>query len=217
MSHRLMYADLGFPLTRDHIRDVPAPVLLGAVRTWLERVSPVCLMHPHGFYVVLLSRNDTEEWRFHFWPKGSRAITGMPAYIHTHDRQVESRVLQGQLTNILYDVDTVSIGGHPLYQVSYQDDRYVATTTNSLRNTHRRAQPLIRNFHTVGRGDTYQIERHSYHESVVSQQLATSTIVCMYERSPGPIMVVGLDGYPETITFTRTEQCARALAEQLSL
>ena len=137
--------------------------------------------------------------------------------IHTHDRQVDSRVLQGQLTNILYDVNTVSVGGHPLYQVSYHGDRYAAMTTNILRNTHRRAQTLIRSYHTIKCGDTYQIERHCYHESVVSQQLATSTIVCMHERSPGAIMVVGLDGYPETITFTRTEQCARTLAEQISL
>lgn len=212
-----MYADLGFPLTRDHVRNVPVSILLGAVRTWLERANPICLVHPHGFYVVPLSRNNAEEWRFHFWPKGPRAITGMPAYIHTHDRQVESRVLQGQLTNILYDVDVVSIGGHPLYQVNYHGDRYVATTTNILRNTHRRAQLLIRSCRTIGCGDAYQIERHSYHESVVSQQFVTSTIVCMHERSPGAIMVVGLDGYPETITFTRTEQCARALVEQLFL
>lgn len=212
-----MYADLDFPLTRDHVRNIPAPILLGTVRSWLERANPICLMHPHGFYVVLLSRNDTEEWRFHFWPKESRAITGMPAYIHTHDRQVDSRVLQGQLTNILYDVNTVSVGGHPLYQVSYHGDRYAAMTTNILGNTHRRAQTLIRSHHTIKCGDTYQIERHCYHESVVSQQLATSTIVCMHERSPGAIMVVGLDGYPETITFTRTERCARTLAEQLSL
>lgn len=212
-----MYADLGFPLTKDYIRNLSAASILDAVRIWLERANPICLIHPHGFYVVLLSRNNTEEWRFHFWPKGFRSATGMPAYIHTHDRQIQSRVLQGKITNILYDLDTVSSGGYPLYQVKYHGDKYKNMTKNTLQNTHRRVKTLIRSCHTIGCGDTYQIERHTYHESVVLNQVATSTIVCMYGHSPGPIMVVGLDGYPETITFTRTKQYAHKLTKYLSL
>jgi hypothetical protein len=38
----------------------------------------------------------------------------------------------------------------------------------------------------------------------------------MHERSPGAVMVLGLDGYPEAITFRRSEYRAIAFAEQLS-
>src|SRR5262245_38086766 len=96
VPHRLMYADLGFPLTLDHVRNTPVLVLLTAVKAWLGRENPICLIHPHGFYVVLLGRSENEEWRFHFWPQGPRAIVGMPAFIHTHDCHIESWILQGQ-------------------------------------------------------------------------------------------------------------------------
>jgi len=142
-------------------------------------------MHPHGFHVVLLYRTDSEEWRFHFWPQGPRLIAGMPAFIHTHDRHVESRILQGQLTNVLYDVAAVPAGGQPLYKVRYSGDRYASATSNFLRKTTTRVQPTIRRRDDMGRGDTYHVERHAYHEAVVPEQLATSTLVCMRARSPG--------------------------------
>ncbi|MGC2782639.1 MAG: hypothetical protein WA397_02150 [Roseiarcus sp.] len=210
-----MYADLGFPLTLDHVRAAPVPALLAAVKTWLERENPICLMHPHGFYVVLLGCTETEEWRFHFWPKGPRAVAGMPAFIHTHDRHIESRILQGQLTNILYDVASVATGGQPLYEVAYGGDRYESATSNFLRLTTTRVQSNIRHHDTMGCGDTYHVERHAYHEVAVPEQLATSTLVCMHGRSPGAVMVVGLEGYPDMIAFRRAEHRALAFAERL--
>ena len=211
-----MYADLGFPLTWDHVRTAPVPSLLAAVKAWLKRENPICLMHPHGFYVVPLGRTETEEWRFHFWPEGSRTITGMPARIHTHDRHVESRVLQGQLTNILYDLAVVPAGGQPLYEVAYDGDRYAPATSNFLRRSTIRVQPIIRCRDTLERGDKYHVERHGYHEAVVPEQLATSTLVCMHGHSPGVVMVVGLAGYPETIAFRRAEHRALVFAAMLS-
>ena len=62
----------------------------------------------------------------------------------------------------------------------------------------------------------YEVERHAYHEAVVPEQLATSTLVCMHGRSAGAVMVVGVDGYPETIAFTRAEHRAHVFADQLS-
>jgi len=211
-----MYADLGFPVTLDHVRSAPVSVLLAAVKRWLERENPACLMHPHGFFIVLLGRTETEEWRLHFWPQGPRSITGMPAFIHTHDRHVESRILQGQLTNILYDVAAVPTGGQPLYEVGYGGDRYASATSNFLRYATTRVQAIVRRRDTMRRGDKYYVERFAYHEAVVPEQLATSTLVCMHGRAPGAIRVVGLDGYPGTIAFTRAEHRAHAFAGQLS-
>src|SRR3546814_15631072 len=98
-----MLADLGLPLEWSRVRTEPLPALRSAVRNWLTRKNPTCLIHPHGFYVVLLGRTESVEWRLHFWPKGQRVVTGMPAFIHTHNFHVESRILKGQITNILYN------------------------------------------------------------------------------------------------------------------
>jgi hypothetical protein len=141
--HLLMFADLGFPLTLDYVRVAPVSILRTALKAWMQEQNPISLVHPHGFYVVLLSRTEAEEWRFHFWPQGTRTIAGMPAFIHTHDRHVESRILQGQLTNIFYDVPTVLVGGQPLYEVSYGGDRYSSATSNFLQQTSTRVQPIV--------------------------------------------------------------------------
>lgn len=200
-----MLADLEFPLELSRVRAEPLPALRCAVKTWLTRGNPTCLIHPHGFYVALLGRTETEEWRLHFWPKGPRIVTGMPAFIHTHNCHVESRILKGQMTNILYDVTADSSGCHPLYEVEYSGDRYAAVTSNSLRKTGIRAHAAVKRRNTYKCGDTYNIERNAYHEAFVSDQDSTSTLVCMHGRSTDSVMVVGLDGYPQNILFTRAE------------
>jgi maltose alpha-D-glucosyltransferase/alpha-amylase len=102
-----------------------------------------------------------------------------------------------------------------VYEVGYDGDRYASATSNIVHKTTKRVQLTIRRRDTLVRGETYRVERHAYHEAVVPEQLATSTLVCMHGHQPGAVILVGLDGYPETITFTRAEHRARAFAEQL--
>jgi hypothetical protein len=208
-----MRADTGFPMNLADVQSAPAPNLLFKLRTWLAQENSACLMHPHGFYVVLLDRTETEEWRFHLWPKGIRKTVGMPAFIHTHDRHVESRVLQGELTNILYDVRDVMTDGRPLYNVDYGGDRYAASTSNFLRKSKNRVEPVVRLRETVRQGGMYRVDRHTYHEAVVPESLTTVTLVCLHGRSPGTVNVVGLDGYPEMISFVRAEHQAQEFLE----
>ncbi len=203
-----MHADTGFPLTLAHVRSAPVSLLLAGVKSWLARENPVCLMHPHGFYVALLHCTEAEEWRFHMWPKGTRNVLGMPAFIHTHDRNLESRVLEGELTNILYDVREVTLGGRPLYTVEYGGDRYKSSTSNLLKRTDSRVETTIRCRETIRPGGMYCVEHHIFHEVVVPESRTTTTIVCMNRRSPGAVNVVGIDGYRAMISFARTERRA---------
>src|SRR3954447_7695689 len=92
-----MRVDIGFPLTLEHIHSASPADLITALRSWIAWDNPTCLMHPHGFLVVLLQRSDKQDWRFHFWPKGPRKLTGMPAMIHTHDKIIESRIIKAAL------------------------------------------------------------------------------------------------------------------------
>ena len=55
-------------------------------------------------------------------------MDGCPAFIHTHDRYVESRVLEGELTNIRYDVREVTLGG----------DRFTLSSTAEIAISPRR-------------------------------------------------------------------------------
>lgn len=211
-----MLADLGFPLEWTRIRAQPLPALKVALQTWLRLENPVCLIHPHGFFIALLGRSETEEWRLHFWPRGPRIVAGIPAFIHTHSCHVESLILKGKLTNVSYSVVAVPTGGVPLYEVNYGGDRYAVATSNLLRKTGDRVQATVQHQRVLTCGDTYHVERFTYHEAVVSDQDATSTLVCMHGRSSGAVTVVGMDGYPETVAFTRSEYRALDFAEWLS-
>jgi len=46
--------------------------------------------------------------------------------------------------DVLYDVVTVPAGGQPLYEVGYGGDRYASATSNFLRKTNTRVQPVMR-------------------------------------------------------------------------
>lgn len=211
-----MLANLGLPLEWSRILNEPLPALRDAVNAWLVRENPTCLIHPHGFFVALLGRTKTEEWRLHFWPKGPRVVTGMPAFIHTHNCQVESRILKGQITNVLYAVAAAPTGGQPLYEVNYGGDRYAAATSNILRKTATRVQTTIQQEFLLTCGDAYHVERYAYHEAVVPDRDNTLTLVCMHGRSSGAVAVVGIDGYPDTVAFTRAEHHALDFTEWLS-
>lgn len=210
-----MPAETSISLTPKRVGLTPAHVLLTELKAWLICKNSSALLHPHGFHVVLLSRTEEEEWRLHFWPKGPRAVTGMPAFVHTHDRHVDSWILQGSITNILYDVQPVPAGGSPLYEVGYGGDRYSSMTSNILRRTAQRVQTSILSETTMQPGDTYRVDRHDYHEAFVPEDLCTVTLVRMHARSPGAVRVVGLDGFPETITFCRTELSTKAFVSSL--
>ncbi|WP_231023140.1 hypothetical protein [Sphingomonas sp. IC-11] len=185
------------------------------IKRWLTRENPVCLRHPHGFYVALLKRGLDEEWRFHLWPKGPRVITGMPAFVHTHDSDVESRVLSGALTNTLYDIAHVSSEGQPLYQVGYSADRYLSTTRNWLENTGSRIIVCRREEQYVIPGKGYIVDADDFHEATISENCVTATLVRMTARRPATVYVAGVDGYASRIDFVRTPVAGRQIAEQI--
>lgn len=210
-----MAVELSLLLKRPSAWQIPTSELLESVKEWMKETGPTCLLHPHGFYVLLLKRTVSEEWRLHLWPHGAREHTGMPARIHTHDRHVESRILKGSLVNIDYEAREVAEGGTPLYLVSYQGDKYVKATTNVLQKSTSRIQVDEKRRFELHADDHYRIERHALHEALVAIDQITVTLVCMHSPQAGPVMVVGTDGHPDQLAFERIEIKADVLLEQL--
>ncbi|MBX8811341.1 hypothetical protein HBA91_01735 [Ochrobactrum sp. MR34] len=208
-----MCVDFGFPLTLENSRAAAVEDLLLAIKVWLNKDKPLCLVHPHGFYIVPVHKTEIGDWRFHLWPEGERKITGMPAFIHNHDRHVESRVLRGKLSNVVYDVRSVPVAGLPLYSVEYDGDRYAHSTSNFLYKTSERvvAQPILRQ--SLSKGEFYHVERHAYHEAIVPVGQVTATLAYMHRRVQGVVSVVGCDGYPDRMDFTRQTITATEIAD----
>lgn len=211
-----MDAELDTLLSIPMAWETPAGELLVSVQKWITEARPTCLVHPHGFYVLLLKRADGEEWRLHLWPKNQHKISGMPAKIHTHDRHIESRILKGSLTNVSYQAKEVNGGGLPLYLVSYLGDRYSQTTTNVLERSTTRLQVEETSRSHLRAGDHYRIERHTLHEAIVPDDQCTLTLVCMHSLEAKPVMVIGIDGYPDQLAFERVEAEASIYLEHLA-
>ena len=198
-----MPADLHFPISIQQFHSLPPKCLVDEVVQCIRKNSLSCLIHPHGFWVVLLSKSQIEEWRFHYWPKGPRITTGMPAMIHTHDRVVESRIILGELKHVEHRLVSTKLGGRPVYEVVYQGDRYRQETSNVLRRTDHCAQLGLKVEQIMRVGSGYRVEAHTYHEAVVANNVATATLVCMHSRAPGNARVLGLHAYPDEISFRR--------------
>lgn len=206
-------SDFPSVLNPNYVETTPQSALLDDIRQWIEQEKPSALFHPLGFLVILLCRADGNEWRFHVWLPGIRPISGMPSRIHTHDKIVDSRVLKGQLTNVIYSVSNVSLGGLPLYEVEYPADKYDPQSTNLLTRRGPRVEARVVREQRVDAGGGYQVAAHVFHEAVVPEGICTCTIVRMHSFTPGPIMLVGVDGYPDKIEIHRP---ARTTADVLA-
>ena len=204
-----------FSITRQQLHSMAPASLIERVKEWINEKDPISLQHPHGFWVVLLNKSEMEEWRLHYWPRGCRKITGMPAKIHTHDRVVESRIMLGELINIVYSSTNVESDGRPVYEVAYFGDKYIQETSNVLKKSDMRAKPVSKCIQILKVGNSYRIEAHLYHEAVVAKDVATATIVCMHSRVPGAAKVLGLPSYPDEIVFTRISRRARELLRDI--
>ena len=191
-------------LTRDLVANTEACELLGLVREWIATATPNCLVHPLGFHVVLLQKSDKEEWRFHAWPRGSRRITGIPAPIHTHNKVVESKVLSGELSNVIYSVMEAESGA-PVYEVEYLGDRYIPGSTNVLVRSSCCVQPTAISRQLVQVNESYAIPAHIFHQTDVAESISAATLVCMHSPVPGSIKIIGFDGYPDRIEFERPQ------------
>ena len=208
-----MPVELEFPLSLERLHSMSPAGLIEGARRWMEQRNTNCLVHPHGFWIVLLNRSATEEWRFHYWPRGYRYSTGMSGKIHTHDKVVESRIVLGELKNIEYRVNGVESAEQPIYRVIYGGDKFVQDTSNVLRKTEECVEAVATAEEILRVGDSYRVEAHTYHEAVVAEDVATATIVCMHSQVAGPVKVVGLASYPDKIVFQRRSQPIDKLLE----
>jgi hypothetical protein len=184
-------------------RTLSTSVILSLVKSHLRNSDTNGLIHPHGFYVFPLHVTESANWRLHVWPRGDRTVTGMPASVHTHDVDVDSRVLIGELTNTIYDVFDTSVGGLPLYEVIYQGDKYTRNASNILRKTDRRVAITDVSETKLLEGAFYTMEAHEFHNAIVDPRQLTVTLVRMHSRKRGAAQLVGLEGYPDEIIFGR--------------
>jgi hypothetical protein len=203
-----MTVELSIPLSSSYVAQRDPSALLDTIAEWVMCTRPISTQHPYGFWVILLCRTETEEWRFHMWSKDRSAPGGMPAPIHTHEKVVDSRILMGELENITYRVRSTDAGGYPVYVARHISDKYSPENRNLLVKTPERYIPVRASQQTLSVGDAYSVQAHVFHEARVREGILTCTIVRMHSPSPGPVQILGSDGYPPEIEFKRMSASA---------
>jgi hypothetical protein len=111
--------------------------------------------------------------------------------------------------NVVYSVADAPTGGLPLYEVEYPSDKYDPQATNLLKRTSARVDASAIGEQLVPAGEHYSVPAHVFHQAVVPESVCTCTIVRMHSPAPGPVKVIGIDGYPNTIGLRRVE-CSAA-------
>jgi hypothetical protein len=198
-----MTANLLQILVPECVANEDPSILRRQIASWVSESQPISTKHPYGFWVILLHRTEHEEWRFHVWPAGIKPVQGMPAPLHTHERVVESRILQGRLRNLVYDITEVAGGGLPEYEVVHGGDKYSPKNQNRLVKTGRRYAATVRETRDLILGESYSVPAHVFHEAVAPDRETTCTIVRMHAAVLGKVKILGTDGYPEELEFTR--------------
>jgi hypothetical protein len=133
----------------------------------------------------------------------------LPGPIHTHNKVVDSRVLKGELTNVVYSIAEAPTGGLPVYEIKYPSDKYDPQAINLLKRSSDRVNASAMAEQLVRAGDRYSVPAHVFHQAVVPETICTCTIVRMHSPTPGSVKVIGIDGYPDTMGLRRVE-CSAA-------
>ncbi|MGE8518262.1 MAG: hypothetical protein ACN6OM_16730 [Alcaligenes nematophilus] len=160
------------------------------IETFSSAIQP--LWHPLGFSSCIIKKEqEGKTLRVHFWPPNERRTKNPDWPIHTHAYALSSLILDGQLTDIQYEVEAGD--EYNVYSVTYSNGNSEIFRTNAgLKIISKKS--AIRSA-----GEQYRVERGIFHQSFVEFGKSTVTLVSLSEHSDEAPLVLGgagLVSYP---------------------
>ena len=128
--------------------------------------------HPLGFIHLKLFKKSNVSLRLHLWQRQARK-TQIPAWlIHNHIFDLESYVLCGSINNLNYKiVEAENNPSHRIYEVIYDECESQLHVTDKFVN-YKLVESQI-----FEAGDTYKVNRGTFHTSIVEPGKFTCTLV----------------------------------------
>ena len=155
-------------------------------------------LHPYGFYIWKLGGSDSGySLRLHVWLPHTRPRQKPDWPPHSHNANLFSLLLMGEVENHEWNWRTDPGGGQVLYEVGYQCDQSVLRKTGEYGAT---TDLTISKFH---QGQSYCVPSGQIHASEVARERATVTLVLLSEDAIGSSMVVGSRDGHSSYTFDR--------------
>jgi len=154
--------------------------------------------HALGFIHCKLFESAAGTLRLHIWPKNERNTLEQQSKIHDHVFDLTSLVLCGNITNVLHaSSNRIESPSNPyeLNYVEYNDkgSRLIASGKEFFALEKARSE--------IQKGNTYKIEKGELHDSQVSINELTATIVATYGHAQERPRMLRAPG--ETLSETR--------------
>lgn len=161
--------------------------------------------HPNGFIQLNLNKNGST--RLHVWPEPDSGLKKQESdnTIHDHIFDMESRILCGKLTNVVYGWQGVDAIRNPdivtrLFEV-YQADYPTPKEDSFLHKTNKMGFLNQIDRVTMTRGSEYALSAWQYHDSI-SQEL-TATVMHKTNIYGGNPRVLCRYGTVPDVVFSR--------------
>lgn len=149
--------------------------------------------HPLGFaYTELFVFSNRDAIRINIWSTVRHPQTPSME-IHDHFYNINSFVIAGKLTNIVYDVSAVS-PNHSVYKGTFD-----SAEGRTLKRTEECLNAEISSTQIINQGDFYYLPKGSLHSSYVPPKEFTCTFVLASQRDSSTSRILGplngLDNY----------------------
>lgn len=137
----------------------------------LPKLNPV--WHPIGFILIKLEESSECVIRLHIWPAILKNPQSTNNPIHDHVYEIESTIMCGKIgcTNYQIEHDSDDKSNLKLSTVTYTEDG------STLHQTDEHVLISKTNIRWYKEGETYHIERGKFHESIISENELTCTLV----------------------------------------
>ncbi len=168
--------------------------------------------HPLGFIHLKLFKKSNMSLRLHIWPRETRK-TQIPAWlIHNHIFDLESYVLCGSINNLRYDVvKAKNKPSHRIYEVIYDKCESQIHVTDEF------VYCELLELQTFKAGDSYKVDRETFHTSIVELSELTCTLVITSNEIATKPKVLGELEAESSYKYKRTqfdsEELRRVLIE----
>ncbi len=150
----------------------------------LHQLSKVSYLHANGFYKFPIIDTPFFKVRIHYWPKGIDAEEN----IHNHRWDMISKVLKGELKQILYTKDEDDLNNHIKNFGTY---RYIKETKKLDANLEEINFNLIQNQElTVKEKDVYFLDHQEFHRVQNQGNCITFMIQSAVKSDSNEMMVI---------------------------
>jgi len=151
-------------------QEINAPISKIIEQLLLQAKVGNITIHPYGFYIVKIEKQNNIQIRLHIWLDKFRKRQNPDWPPHTHSSDLNSIILNGKLTHNIWEIVHKNQAANVLYQVEYDKN------ISKLNKTSELVSLQLTNSTLYSTGDSYCLDRYIFHSVEVKNTLKAITL-----------------------------------------